>query len=186
MSAKHRQIEALSQESRMLSQSTSACDKVVGQATLLWLTFLRTEPNSPSVLRTTRVNTAASRGRVLGSVGIVGCVGIVGKSLAEIGAFPTRPTRPAIPTIPCYGSEICTPAHAARGTPVVRIGVRPTSDSLLKTFSTATRALTLFPKLRLPNMSSTVARRSVNAFRSSSNCGPVTRSCPDAIHALWL
>ena len=42
---------------------------------------------------------------------------------------------------------------AARGTPVVRIGVRPTSYSLLSAFSTATKALTLPPRLRLPNMS---------------------------------
>src|SRR5918994_2631606 len=64
-----------------------------------------------------------------------------------------------------HGSEIWTPARAARGSPVVRIGVRPTSYVLLKAFSNAIKALTLSPTLRLPNTSRTVARRSVNAFR---------------------
>ena len=64
----------------------------------------------------------------------------------------------------------------ARGNPVVRMGVRPTSYWLSNRFSMATNAVTLPNIIRLPNTSRTVARRSVNRFRSSSNCAAVTRS----------
>jgi virulence-associated protein VagC len=55
-----------------------------------------------------------------------------------------------------YRSHTCTPALAARGNPVVRIGVRPTSYWLSNRFSTATNAVTLPNSVRLPSTSSTV------------------------------
>ena len=47
-----------------------------------------------------------------------------------------------------YGIATCTPTRAARGNPVVRIGVRPTSYSLSNRFSTATNTCTCRLRLR--------------------------------------